>query len=235
MSRTRWLITRIGTLLALVAAVVIVVTHHDPEPAAKPVLSEVDTGFAQDMSVHHQQAVTLADVLAPGVDDDVRVLADQIRTKQIFEIGQMTGWLQAAGAPPVATHPMAWMTAPHGAGGADRRHNGQTQTMPMPGMESDPMAMPGMESDAMLMPGMASRADLVRLQGLKGRDNEILFLQLMYRHHQGGIDMAMFVFNHTKTGFVRQAALAMARDQGEECALMTSIMLRLNASPLSYP
>ena len=223
MSRTRWLITRIGTLLAFVAVVVIVVTHQDPTPEAKPVLSEVDTGFAQDMSVHHQQAVTLDDVLAPEVDHDVRVLADQIRTKQIFEIGQMIGWLQAAGAPPVAAHPMAWMTAPHGAGSA--RHNGQTQTMSMPGMESDPMAMPG----------MASRADLVRLQGLKGRDNEILFLQLMYRHHQGGIDMAMYVFNHTKTGFVRQAALAMARDQGEECALMTSIMLRLNASPLSYP
>jgi uncharacterized protein (DUF305 family) len=225
MSRTRWLITRIGALLALVAVVVFVVTHHDRAPAAKPVLSQVDTGFAQDMSVHHQQAVTLADVLAPGVDDDVRVLADQIRTKQIFEIGQMTGWLQAADAPPVAAHPMAWMSAPHGAGGADWRHSGQTQTM----------SMPGMESDAMLMPGMASRADLVRLQGLKGRDNEILFLQLMYRHHQGGIDMAMYVFNHTTTGFVRQAGLAMARDQGEECALMTSIMSRLNASPLSYP
>lgn len=224
MSRTRWLITRIGTLLAVVA-VVVIVTHHDAAPAAKPVLSEVDAGFAQDMSVHHQQAVTLADVLAPGVDDDVRVLADQIRTKQIFEIGQMTGWLQAAGAPPVAAHPMAWMTAPHGAGGADSRHSGQTQTT----------SMPGMESGAMLMPGMASRADLGRLQGLKGRDNEILFLQLMYRHHQGGIDMAMYVFNHTQTGFVRQAALAMARDQGEEGALMTSIMSRLNASTLSYP
>jgi uncharacterized protein (DUF305 family) len=225
MSRTRWLITRIGALLASVAVVVIVVTHHDAAPAPKPVLSEVDTGFAQDMPVHHQQAVTLADMLASGVDDDVRVLADQIRTKQIFEIGQMTGWLQAAGAPPVAAHPMAWMTAPHGAGGADRRLNGQTQTM----------SMPGMESDAMIMPGMASRADLVRLQDLKGRDNEILFLQLMFRHHQGGIDMAMYVFNHTETGFVRQAALAMARDQGEECALMASIMSRLNASPLSYP
>jgi uncharacterized protein (DUF305 family) len=225
MSRTRWLITRIGALLAFVAVVVIVVKQHDAALAAEPVLSEVDIGFAQDMSVHHQQAVTLVDVLAPGVDDDVRVLADQIRTKQIFEIGQLTGWLQAAGAPPVAAHPMAWMTTPDGAGGADWRHGGQTQTM----------SMPGRESDAMLMPGMASRADLVRLQGMKGRDNEILFLQLMYRHHQGGIDMAMYVFDHTKTGFVRQAALAMARDQGEECALMTSIMSRLHVSPLSYP
>jgi uncharacterized protein (DUF305 family) len=225
MSRTRWLITRIGTLLVFAAVVVVVATHHAAAPAPKHVLSEMDTGFSQDMSVHHQQAVTLADVLAPGVDDDVRVLADQIRTKQIFEIGQMTGWLQAADAPPVSAHPMAWVTAPHGAGGADGRHSGHTQAM----------SMPGMESDAMIMPGMASRADLARLQGLKGRDNEILFLQLMFRHHQGGIDMAMYVFNHTETGFVRQAALAMARDQGEECALMTSIMSRLNASPLSYP
>ena len=229
MSRTRWLVTRIGTLLALVVVVVAVVVvatmHHDPASAAKPVLSEVDTGFAQDMSVHHQQAVTIADMLAPGGDNDVRMLADQIRTKQIFEIGQMTGWLQAAGAPPVATHPMAWMTTPHVAGSAASQQGEHPQAV----------SMAGMDIDAMLMPGMASRTDLVRLQGLKGRDNEILFLQLMYRHHQGGIDMAMYALNHTKTAFVRQAALAMARDQGEECALMTSIMLRLNASPLSYP
>jgi uncharacterized protein (DUF305 family) len=226
MNRTRWLITRIGAPLAAVAAVVaIIVTHHTPSPTTKPVLTAVDTGFAQDMSVHHQQAVTLADELAPGVDNDVRALADQIRTKQIFEIGQMTGWLQGADAPPVAEHPMAWMTTPDADAGPAQPHPGHTHTM----------SMPGMKSDAMLMPGMASQADLVRLQNLKGRDNEILFLQLMYRHHQGGIDMAMDAFNHTTTGFVRQAALAMTRDQGEECALMTAIMTRLNTSPLPYP
>lgn len=226
MSRTRWMATRISALLAVAATVVAIsVTHHNPSPTTNPVLTGVDIGFAQDMSVHHQQAVTLADELAPGVDNDVRALADQIRAKQIYEIGQMTGWLQGADAPPVSEHPMAWMTAPGGDAGSAQPHRGHTRTM----------SMPGMDSGAMRMPGMASQAGLVRLQNLKGRDNEILFLQLMYRHHQGGIDMAMDAFNHTKTGFVRQAALAMTRDQGEECALMTSIMVRLNTSPLPYP
>ncbi|WP_157847836.1 DUF305 domain-containing protein [Mycolicibacterium setense] len=212
-------------LLVIPTVVAIVVMHHNSAPATKPMLSPVDIGFAQDMSVHHQQAVTLADMLDPAVDHDVRALADQIRTKQIYEIGQLAGWLQAADAPPVAAHSMAWMSASGGDSDSASRHGGHAQTM----------AMPGMQSDVMLMPGMASQADLVRLQRLKGPDNEILFLQLMFRHHQGGIDMAMYAFNHTTTRFVRQAALAMARDQGEECALMTSIMSRINASPLTYP
>lgn len=225
MSRARWLITRIGALLAVVTVVAIVTIHHNSAPAAQPVLYDVDIGFAQDMSVHHQQAVTLADMLASDVDHHVRALADQIRTKQIYEIGQMAGWLQAADAPPVAAHPMAWMTNSGGEGDRALHHGEHGQSMPIPGMKSV----------AMLMPGMASQADLVRLQGSKGTANEILFLQLMFRHHQGGIDMAMYAFNHTTTQFVRQAALAMARDQGEECALMTSNMSRLNASPLTYP
>jgi uncharacterized protein (DUF305 family) len=225
MSRTRWLITRIGALLAVIAVVTIIVTQHDGAPAAKPMLSGADVGFAQDMSVHHQQAVTLTDMLALDVDQAVRALADQIRTKQIYEIGQMAGWLQVAGAPSVASRPMAWMTIPGGDGAVD----------PYPGGHAQAMSMPGMEHEAMLMPGMASQADLTRLQDLKGRDNAILFLQLMYRHHQGGIDMASFAFQYTTTDFVRQAALAMARDQGEECALMMSIMSRLNTTPLSYP
>lgn len=224
MSRTRWLVTRIGALLAIGTVVAIVVTQHESTPAPQPVLSQVDIGFAQDMSVHHQQAVTLADMLAPGVDHDVRALADQIRSKQIYEIGQMAGWLQAVAAPPAAAHPMSWMTNSDGGDSAPH-HGGHAQAM----------SMPGMKSDAVLMPGMASQADLVRLQGLKGRDSAILFLQLMFRHHQGGIDMAMYAFNHTTTQFVRQTALAMMRDQGEECALMTAIMARLNASPLAYP
>lgn len=225
MSRTRWLVTRTGALLVIATVVAIVVTHHHRAPTTKPMLSHVDIGFAQDMSVHHQQAVTLTDMLDPAVDPDVRALADQIRTKQIYEIGQMAGWLQAADAPPVAAHPMAWMTNSDGEGDSAFHHGEHAQAM----------SIPGMKSDAMLMPGMASQADLVRLQALKGTDNEILFLQLMFRHHQGGIDMAMYAFNHTTTQFVRQAALAMARDQGEECALMTSNMSRLNASPLTYP
>jgi uncharacterized protein (DUF305 family) len=165
-------------------------------------------------------------MLAADVDPDIRALGDQIRTKQLYEIGQMTGWLQAAGAPQVAKHPMAWMNAANSQADADQ-HDAATH--------GHAMSDPTMTADTMLMPGMASRADLARLERLKGQDNEVLFLQLMDRHHQGGIDMSTSAFDHTTTAFVRQTALVMARDQGEECALMTSMMARLHASPLPYP
>ena len=40
------------------------------------------------------------------------------------------------------------------------------------------------------MPGMASEAELGALRHATGRDAEVLFLQLMIRHHEGGMLMA---------------------------------------------
>ncbi len=68
-------------------------------------------GFSQDMIVHHGQAVEMTQiVIKRGSDPAVRDLAVTMLTDQNREIGQMTGWLQAWGAPltnPAA--PMSWM------------------------------------------------------------------------------------------------------------------------------
>jgi uncharacterized protein (DUF305 family) len=197
---TRTVLTRIAALLAaaVLGAVVsaAVFAHREPPP----VLSSIDIGFAQDMSMHHQQAVTMADMLAPDAAPDVRALAEQIRFTQLAEIGQMTGWLQLVGAPPAGTHPMAWMT-PTAAG-----------------HDMNPM------NDAMTMPGLASPADLTRLQRSTGHANEVLFLELMTRHHEGGIDMATYAFRHSTTDAVRRAASIMVDEQTQEIQLLT-IML----------
>ena len=71
------------------------------------------------MIVHHGQAVEMTQiVIKRGSDPAVRDLAVTMLTDQNREIGQMTGWLQAWGAPltnPGA--PMSWMgQMGHGSG-----------------------------------------------------------------------------------------------------------------------
>jgi uncharacterized protein (DUF305 family) len=173
-----------------------------------PPLSASDIGFAQDMSMHHQQAITMADMVAPDAAPEIRALADQIRFTQLREIGQMTGWLQIAGAPVVSAQPMAWMMP-------DNHHQ--------------------MAAGQLAMPGLASPADLTRLQRATGRANEILFLQLMTRHHQGGIDMAAYAVTHTSTAAVHQTAVGMIDEQSQELVLMSTLLDARGAAPLPYP
>lgn len=59
-----------------------------------PASDSVDVGFAQDMSVHHSQAVDMASIaLTKSTDNDVRTLAFDILTTQQNQLGQMQAWL----------------------------------------------------------------------------------------------------------------------------------------------
>lgn len=150
--------------------------------------TDVDIGFAQDMSAHHQQALMMCDMVPATAAPDVRGLADQIRTAQWREIGQMTGWLQMLDAPLQGEHPMSWM---RGTEGHD--HGGVPDSMP----------------------GTADGDELTALHGATGIDNEVLFLQLMIRHHQG--------------------AVAMVKSQSDEIAVMTVMLDQRGGQTLPYP
>jgi uncharacterized protein (DUF305 family) len=171
-----------------------------------PQLSTLDIGFAQDMRTHHQQAIIMTDMLASDDSADVRALGEQIRFQQLDEIGQMTGWLQIANQAMISPRPMAWMSE-----------------------------MPGMTGTNIAMPGMASPQDLKALQRSTGRTNEIHFLQLMTRHHQGGIEMAAYAAAHSDVDAVRLTARAMVDQQTQEIQLMSVLLSQRAAIPLSYP
>ena len=206
MTRT-W--SRIGALVAaaLLGAVTVFCLTPGPRSVA-PSLTATDVGFAQDMSAHHHQAVIMSDMVAADAAPEVRALADQIKFSQLREIGQMTGWLQIADAPVVSPHPMAWMMT-------DADHH--------------------MAGGEMAMPGMASPADLNRLQRAIGQANEILFLQFMIRHHQGGIDMAAYAVQRTTTNAVHQTAVAMTDEQSQEIILMAHLLEERGSAPIAYP
>jgi uncharacterized protein (DUF305 family) len=76
--------------------------------------SSAEVGFAQDMMVHHAQAVQMADIVrGRSESQDIRILASEILLNQQAEIGQMRGWLQVWGLPLIGTEPhMTWMGHP---------------------------------------------------------------------------------------------------------------------------
>lgn len=176
---------------------------RDAGEAGQPLLSDADIAFAQQMSVHHQQALTMVDMLGPEVARDVRAAAEQIRISQWREIGTLTGWLELVGAP---------LQAPATANGHHGAHAG-----PGPSMA-----------------GMASNEELTRLYNATGRDREILFLQLMIRHHQGGIEMAAAA-ERSAAPAVRTRALSMVNGQQQEIASMSVLLHQRGGQVLPYP
>jgi uncharacterized protein (DUF305 family) len=179
----------------------------------------VDVGFAQDMSVHHRQAVLMAGLARDrSADPAIRLLAFDIETNQLEQIGQMQGWLSLwnAAALPTGRY-MTWMT------GADS----------IPGMAG--MAHGSGPAGVAAMPGMAAPADLDRLRAASGAQFDMLFLQLMLRHHQGGAPMAQYAAQHGEIPQVRNLAEKMVVSQGAESEYMAQLITQRGAQPLPPP
>ncbi|MEV6428938.1 DUF305 domain-containing protein [Nocardia sp. NPDC051463] len=185
---------------------------------AEPDPSAVDTGFSQDMSAHHAQAVDMAGVALIGsTDNDVRRLAYDILTTQQAQLGRLQGWLQLWGKSMQDVDGyMGWMTEPAG-GGHD--HVGGPAGRPMSG----PMPT---------MPGMATNAEMTALRQATGPALDTMFLQLMLRHHQGGMSMIRYAAEHAETTAVRSLASTMETTQRGEAQLMTTMLTSRGASPL---
>jgi len=203
----RRLAVLIAALIVGGAAVAYFATGPD-DAGTDRVPSAVDIGFAQDMIVHHQQAVLMAAYAREHAGSgDVRTLAGTIDSAQQREIGQMTGWLQSWGKPLASDQlPMSWM--------ADE----------MPTHMHDDLG-------AGSMPGMASPAEMDRLVNLTGKRLDLQFLRLMIRHHEGGLPMAKDAASHARAGYVRNAARTMIVDQQREIDQMQLLLQARGASP----
>jgi uncharacterized protein (DUF305 family) len=176
-----------------------------------PAAGSVDVGFAQDMSEHHQQAVEMASWERDHTADPaLKQLAFDIETTQLQQIGRMQGWLGLWGAAsdaPDGRH-MAWMDAPgHDHGTAS---GGGVDTMP----------------------GMASSAQLRSLRAATGGSLDVLFLQLMLRHHEGGLTMLEYGAAHASVPEARNLAAQMLSAQTSESEYMTQLLTARGGTPL---
>jgi uncharacterized protein (DUF305 family) len=97
-------------LTVVIVAVSVVMVRGNGFPGD----TSAEAGFARDMSVHHEQAVEMAELIRGRADNpDVRALAVDITLTQQAQIGWMRGWLEVWGLPATGAEPaMAWMGMP---------------------------------------------------------------------------------------------------------------------------
>jgi uncharacterized protein (DUF305 family) len=167
-----------------------------------------EAGFARDMATHHAQAVEMSFVIRDkSRDEDLRTLAYDIIVTQSTQRGVFMGWLQAWGLPQASMRPrMEWMPG----------HADLVQT-PARGMA--------------LMHGMASEDALRRLRDAQGVEAEILFLQLMIRHHEGGVLMARALAGLSRRAEAVSAAKSIEDTQRAEIVQMTEMLAKRAAQP----
>lgn len=207
-----------GAVLAVLlvgASVGLLIQLPDRDPG-EPGPESVAVGFSQDMSVHHRQGVLMAGIVRDSTTDpEIATLAYDIETTQLEQLGRMQGWLSLwdAAALPPGKH-MRWMTASGGGGG----HAGH-----------------GTAGGVEVMPGMATPQELQQLEEASGPAQDILFLQLMIRHHQGGTGMMAQAAERAQVPQVRNLASQMLTAQNAEIVAMTAMLADRGAAPLPPP
>ena len=187
-----------------------------------PTDTSPEAGFARDMSVHHAQAVAMAEAIRDRTTDpDLKLLATNIALGQQAQIGRMSGWLDEWGLNQTSTNtPMAWIRTDNLLKGASND---------MPGMDMSTGTM-SLTADG-LMPGMATRPQVTGLGTLPIDKAEISFLQLMIAHHRAGVDMADAILARTNRVDVVRLAVSIVNGQQAEITLMTGMLAKRGAKP----
>jgi uncharacterized protein (DUF305 family) len=135
-------------------------------------------------------------------------LANAIQATQLFEMGQMRGWLSLWNKPLIPTSKrMEWLL--------------KGRILPDAAVLryiADCNASPGG------MVGLVTTEEFNRLRSLEGGARDQLFLELMIRHHQGAQPMAQFAAQSADTSLVRGMA---ALDVVEQSKELRAMQLRL--------
>lgn len=201
------------TVVAALALVVGAAAGYLLGRPAYPGDTSVDAGFARDMTTHHGQGVDMAMTMYPATDDpELRPVALDIGLTQQGQIGIFQAWLDQWGLSPTGSQkPMAWMAG---------HNHGSTAEQSMQ-----------LRPDG-LMPGMATQAELQRLRTATGRAKEVLFCQLMIRHHKAGVAMAEMAATGASEPAVRRMAQQIVDGQAYEIQVLTALLAKRGAKPL---
>jgi uncharacterized protein (DUF305 family) len=179
-------------------------THAVVQLWSTPGDGSPEAGFARDMSTHHGQAVEMALIAWQRASQpETRTMAYATATTQQAQVGMMQTWLSTWHLSPAsAAAPMAWIPGGAEMLGADGR-----------------------------MPGMASTTELAQLQAAQGKQVDILFCQLMIRHHLGGVHMIDAVLARSHRTEVLDLAQNMKDSQQAEVTTMQRMLTDLGAAP----
>jgi uncharacterized protein (DUF305 family) len=158
--------------------------------SVSPTDTSAEASFARDMSEHHAQAVTMSFLVRERTqNEDIRNFAFDIINTQSTQRGMLLGWLDLWNLPLTDTSHTMSLTK-----------DGPETVMNMP----------------MTMPGMATKEEMDRLTVATSTAAEALFLELMIRHHQGGVKMAQeLIAQSTQENIVRLAQTMIDGQQSE--------------------
>ena len=171
----------------------------------------VDRGFAQSMSLHHQQAIGMAQLMLDGRPTPLAPLAKSIAYSQLLELGEMRGWLRLWGAPwQVHKVDMTWMLAGAEPPDAELRQY-------LLDCERSPTGMPG----------LATMEQMQALRQAEGRARDEQFLRMMLAHHEGGLPMARFAARQAESKVVRDLAKLIVLEQSWELSRIRQTLAAL--------
>lgn len=172
---------------------------------SSPGEGSADVGFTRDMRTHHGQAVEMAELLRDRTEDEEL----QILAADVA-LGQQGQMGQMRG----------WL---------DTWGLEPTSTAP-------PMVWAhGSGPDTGTMPGLASDDEVARLAESSGDAAEVLFLQLMIRHHQGGVHMAGIAEDLVEESQVRTLARSIGESQLAEITYLKELLAERGGTPLREP
>lgn len=186
--------------------------HHHQTTQNQSALERMDIPFLQHMNLHHDQALTLSQIMQSkvlGAPSEPRNLAIQslargIELSQRLEIGVFRGWLMLWGAEFIPRKVnMDWM---------------------LPGATADELAfISRCRAVGGGMEGMATMDELNRLSGAGLQEAADQFLDLMQKHHEAALPMLAYASRNAYTLQVRQLALAMWSDQRKELLMIQKL------------
>jgi uncharacterized protein (DUF305 family) len=207
----------LAVLLVGAAGGMLITTARAGSDSATPSAESVDVGFAQDMRVHHIQAVSMAGIERDRTSDTIlQGMAFDIESTQLSQASEMAGWLTVwvqPGLPDPGAGHMKWMS-----------ENGTHQHSDGKGGKTT--------GEVQRMPGMATTEEINKLRKLSGAELDTYFLQLMLRHHEGGLEMAQYAAKHAAKGYVRNLATKIVESQQNESAMMKTYLAQRGAKPL---
>jgi uncharacterized protein (DUF305 family) len=175
-------------MLAIVVFVAVGIGYNVGKKSSALSHNEVDTGFLQDMRIHHEQAVAMSSIylaISPDGNNTLRQIARQIMLDQSMEAGRMVQMLRMFKEAETneSDQVMSWMGTPI------------------------PLAK---------MPGYATDAEMKKLSKTQGVDADKTFARLMIAHHKGAIHMAEFAAQEAiNTEVVAFARSILKAQQGE--------------------
>ena len=160
--------------------------------------NSVDTGFLQDMRIHHEQAVVMATIYlgaAPNGNSTLRMIAREIMLEQQMETGRMVQLLRMFKASETneSDQVMGWMGTPI------------------------PLSR---------MPGYATDSELEKLYQSRDAQADQLFVSLMIAHHKGGVHMAQYARDNGKNKEVIAFAGLIIESQTSEVGELTRLQLQ---------